>query len=217
MPTTTTFNTLQSDIRSYLERGFTSDSDPIVYNQIPRLINNAERKLARVFKILGTQEVVTSEFVIGTSVYQKPDRWRDTISFNYGAGANSERRTFIYNRSYEFIRMYWPDPTVVGAPKYYSDYNFNNWLIGPTPDIEYPFEVVYHQLPPMLDAITQSNWVSEYAPDAILYGSLLEAEPFIKDDKRIATWKGMYEEAIASITGEDIRRMVDRTSTRIGA
>jgi hypothetical protein len=51
MATTTTFTTLKEDIRRYLERGFTLASDAIVYEQIPRLINLAERRIARELKV----------------------------------------------------------------------------------------------------------------------------------------------------------------------
>ena len=58
MAQTTTFTTLQQDIRRYLERGFTLVSDQIVYEQIPRLIFVAS--LARTQRIatpLGTYSI----------------------------------------------------------------------------------------------------------------------------------------------------------------
>ena len=54
MATTTTFTTLKEDIRRYLERGFTLASDQVVYEQIPRLINLAERRIARELKVSAT-------------------------------------------------------------------------------------------------------------------------------------------------------------------
>ena len=48
-----TFASLQVDLRRYLERGFTLADDPYVYEQLPRLINMAERRIARDLKIQG--------------------------------------------------------------------------------------------------------------------------------------------------------------------
>ncbi len=217
MATNTTFASLLGDIRSYIERGFTADSDPLVYNQLPRLVNMSERKLARHFKILGTQESATSTMAIGVCVYQKPDRWRQTISINYGTGPANEQRKFLKGRSLEFSRRYWPNQTLVAPPLYYSDYNYDHWLILPTPDIAYPFEVMYYQLPPLLDETNTTNWVTEYAPDALLYGALLEAEPFIRNDARMALWKAQYDDALNAIKAEDMKRIIDRTSTRTGS
>ena len=54
MAYTMTFNTLQDDLRRYLERGFTANSDPYVYAQLPRLINMAERRIASELKVQGS-------------------------------------------------------------------------------------------------------------------------------------------------------------------
>ena len=48
-----TYTTLLADLRRYLERGFTQDSDPLVYEQLPRLITLAERRIARELKVEG--------------------------------------------------------------------------------------------------------------------------------------------------------------------
>lgn len=84
MPTVTTFNSLLTDLRTYLERGWTEASDPEVFDQLPRLINNAERDLATDLKVQGFIQVVTGYFTPGLEVYDKPDRWREWISVNYG-------------------------------------------------------------------------------------------------------------------------------------
>ncbi len=101
MATTMTFTTLQQDVRRYLERGTTYASDPVVFEQIPRLINLAERRIARELKIQGFINVVTGTLLVGQSVYAKPDRWRDTVSINIGTGANSNSRKVLFTRAYE--------------------------------------------------------------------------------------------------------------------
>ena len=42
-----TYDSLLDDVRRYLERGFTEESDKIVYEQLPRLITLGERRIAR--------------------------------------------------------------------------------------------------------------------------------------------------------------------------
>ena len=83
MPTAMTFTSLQNDIQSYLERG--TSQDPLVFNQLPELINLAERRIASEMKVLGF--VVPAVFTMqpGLAVYPKPDRWRKTVSMNVGA------------------------------------------------------------------------------------------------------------------------------------
>ncbi len=58
MAETMTFASLKEDMRRYLERGFTFATDQIVFEQLPRLINLAERRIARELKVEGLINVV---------------------------------------------------------------------------------------------------------------------------------------------------------------
>ena len=214
MATTTTFTTLQQDIRRYLERGFTLASDAIVYEQIPRLINLAERRIARELKVEGLINVVTSTMQVGLAVYPKPDRWRTTVSFNYGI---DNQYTQLFPRSYEYVRSYWPNRDETGQPLFYADYDYNNWIVSPTPDQAYPFEVLVYQLLPLLDDSNQTNWLTEYAPQVLLYASLLEATPFLKNDERIQVWQSMYDRSAQALNGEDLSKILDRSARRTEA
>jgi hypothetical protein len=214
MATTMTFTTLQQDVRRYLERGTTYASDPVVFEQIPRLINLAERRIARELKIQGFINVVTGTLQSGVSVYPKPDRWRDTVSINIGTGDQNNTRKVLFTRAYEYLLSYWPDRTQTEQPIFYADYDYTHWLIAPTPDAAYPFEILYYELPPLLDDTTQTNWLTEYAPQLLLYGTLLEATPFLKNDERMPVWQGMYDRAAAMLNGEDLAKVLDRSSVR---
>jgi hypothetical protein len=217
MATTMTFTTLQEDVRRYLERGSTYASDPIVYEQIPRLINLAERRIARELKVQGFINIVSGTLQSGVAVYDKPDRWRDTVSINIGTGVNNNTRKVLFTRAYEYLLSYWPDRTATDLPIFYADYDYNHWLIAPTPDADYPFEVLYYELPPLLDDAVQTNWLTEYAPQLLLYGTLLEATPFLKNDERIPVWQNMYDRAAAMLNGEDLTKILDRASVRTEA
>jgi hypothetical protein len=212
MPAQMTFTSLQEDVRRYLERG--GATDPIVYDQIPRLITLAERRIARELKIQGFQTVVNTTLQAGLAVYPKPDRWRDTISMNVGTGDNYNTHSPVFTRSYEYLRSYWPNETETGTPIFYADYNYSNWIFAPTPDADYPLEVLYYELPPLLDDTNQTNWLTEFAPNILLYGVLVEATPFVKDDERVQLWQSYYDRALAAINGEDIQKIMDRSVNR---
>jgi hypothetical protein len=208
-----TFTSLKEDVRRYLERGGTSDTT--VFAQIPSLIGLAERAIARKLKVTGTVNVVTSTLVAGTNVYAKPDRWRKTTSMEFGLGTEQER-TPLFARSYEYCREYWPNPTLQDVPQFYADYNYGNWLIVPTPVATVPWQIIYYQQPPLLEDANQTNWLTDLAPAALLYRTLLECEPFLKNDARIQTWRGLYDEATEAIAIEDLEKMTDRSSDRTG-
>jgi len=213
MATAMTFNSLIQDIRTYLERGGVSDTT--VFAQIPSLIGLAERAIARKLKVTGVLSVVTSNLVAGVGVYAKPDRWRKTTSMEYGFGVAQSRQP-IFARSYEYCREYWPDPALRADPEFYADYNYANWIIVPTPVSTVPWQIIYYQQPPLLDAANQTNWLTDLAPAALLYRTMIECELFLKNDGRVATWTPFYDEATAAIVVEDLEKMTDRSSDRTG-
>jgi hypothetical protein len=202
-----TYTSLLEDIRNYLERGFTEQSDKIVFNQLPRLVTLAERRISRELKILGFLRAVQTTMVAGVAVLQKPDRWRDTVSMR----VNSKS---LFSRSYEYLRSYWPDEAQLGTPEFYSDYDYQHWLIAPTPSVDMPAEIMYYEQPAFLGEDSQTNWLTEYAPDLLLYATLLEASPFLKKDERLTVWQGMYERAAQALGGEDLKRIMDRAASR---
>lgn len=215
MPTSMTFDSLVEDLQEYLERGTSSDTE--VFNQIPRLINLAERAITNKLKIQGFLTPMISTLVAGTSVYAKPDRWRQTVSMNYGTGTDQNSRSILLARSYDYCRVYWPDSSVMDTtqpPLYYADYDYAHWLVVPTPPINYPWEINLYQMPALLDSTNQTNWLTNYAPNLLLYRALLEMTPFLKDDERIPTWQAMYTEQLQDLDLQDIQKVVDRDSVR---
>lgn len=219
MSTAMTYTSLFSDLQNYLERGTPNDS--LVFQQLPELINFGERRCARELKVLGF--IVPAVFTLqaGLAVYAKPDRWRQTVSMNVSASpVGTSVRQPIFPRVYEYIRAYWPDDTqtlttvygVPGPPKFYADYNYQNWIMAPTPDAAYPAEVLYYEEPALLGPANQSNWLTQYAPRLLLYACMIETQLFIKKDSSAA--QALYDREAAVLNGEDTDKILDRTTTR---
>jgi len=207
-----TYDTLTTAVTDYLER-----NDANLVSQIPLFIMLGERRVARDLKILGLKVAITDNFTPNLGVFAKPTRWLNDSSFNIGTGAALNSRLYLLQRSVEFCRQYWPDPTQTGTPKYYaSDYNYNFWFVVPTPDIAYPYEILYYQTPPLIDSVTSNNFLTESAPEVLLYATLLETAPYLKDDERIKVWQERYDLARQALGSEDIRRINDAFSKRGG-
>lgn len=204
-----TYDSLVIDIESYLERNDTS-----TVQRIPTFIMLAEQVISAQIKFLGNLTVNTSQMVIGQATLDKPARWRKTVSMN--ATVAGERSPILL-RKYEYLREYWPNPTETSVPKFYCDYDYTHWLIAPTPDVAYDFEVIYYERPQPLDSSNQSNWFTQYAPQALLYGSLLQAMPFLKNDARTAMWQQQYDLIMATLKAEDQVRVADRQAIAVDA
>ena len=197
-----TYDSLVNDIQTYLER-----TDTATLEKIPQFIMLAEQVIAADLKFLGNLQVATSAMVQGEATIAKPARWRKTVSMNVTVAG---KRYPVLLRTYEYIREYWPSPTDEDVPKFFCDYDYEHWLIGPTPDAAYNYEVLYYERVQPLDSSNQSNWFTQYAPQALLYGSLLQAMPFLKNDERMPMWQGNYDHIIEVLKAENVTRAADR-------
>jgi hypothetical protein len=202
MASVMTYSSLVENIQSYLER-----TDQATLDKIPTFIMLAEQVMAADLKFLGNLTVATSNMVQGENVIDKPARWRKTVSMN--VTVNGVRQP-IFLRKYEYLREYWPNPAQQDVPFFYCDYDYTHWMIAPTPNDDYAYEVLYYERVQPLDATNQSNWFTEYAPQALLYGSLLQAMPFLKNDERIPMWQAQYEQIMNVLKTEDVARIGDR-------
>ena len=206
---TMTYDSLVENIQSNLER-----NDTQTLEKIPLFIMLAEQVIASQIKFLGNLTVNTSTMVANTSIIDKPARWHKTVSMDITVGGV---RQPVLLRKYEYLRNYWPDNTLTGVPVYYADYDYTHWLVAPTPASAYSFEVLYYERVQPLDSTNQSNWFTVYAPQALLYGSLLQAMPFLKNDERAPMWQAQYDAVIAALSTEDKLRIADRQAIAVDA
>ena len=197
-----TYTSLVENIQSYLER-----DDTATVEKIPLFIMLAEQIIASQIKFLGNLTVNTSTMTASTSIIDKPARWHKTVSMNITV---DDERQPVLLRKYEYLREYWPNANSTGTPEFYSDYDYTHWLVAPTPDAAYAFEVLYYERIQPLDSSNQTNWFTIYAPQALLYGSLLQAMPFLKNDDRMTMWKANYDQIMQTLMAEDKLRIADR-------
>ena len=178
MPTAMTFTSLQADVRSYCERGG-SAVDTQFNTQLPGFINLRERQIARELKIQGFINNVNTAYTTSVGVYQKPDRWRETVSINVGTNIGTattfNTRVTLLPRSYEYIRTYWPDDTQTGTPKYYADYDYNHLIFVNASTTFRMNHMEFRVLEHFADELAD-----EYAPNCLLPRTLSEAFTYLK-------------------------------------
>jgi hypothetical protein len=74
---------------------------------------------------------------------------------------------------------------------------------SPIPDGVYTAQMLYYAKPTLLSDANTSNVFLANFPDALLYGALGEAEPYLMNDARLQVWASLYDRAIASISAAD--------------
>lgn len=66
-------------------------------------------------------------------------------------------------------------------------------------------EMAYYRKIPALSDENPTNWLLTEWPDLYLYSTLIHAAPYLREDDRITTWKGMADQMLEEIRVSDDR------------
>jgi hypothetical protein len=185
-----TYSDLKTSIAGYLAR-----SD--LTSQIPDFITFAENRLRRELRIRQMLKSVTTSTVSGDSTVELP---ADFIEIRDFVVLTNPIQPLSYSSPSALSND--PRASEVGVPKSYTILA-NEFLLSPPPDGIYTLRMLYFAAPAYLSSSNASNVFLNIAPDALLYASLIEAEPYLYNDARINTWGTMYDRAIASLAKSD--------------
>lgn len=173
---------LQTAITSWLHR---SDLTSL----IPDFISLAEAKLNRRLR-LRAQENTTTGTVAATVALPTGYIGMRSLTVSAGGVFSPVTYTAPENISGES-----------GQPVSYSIVGDN--LIFQNSSTGYTYSLTYYK---PFDALSAGvNWLITNAPDVYLYATLLEAAPYLKDDKRIDTWRNMLGESLDLLDRNDKR------------
>jgi len=193
-----TFSGLKTTIADYLNR---DDLTSI----IPSFITLAEAKFNRKLRV--RQMVKRATATVDTQYFAFPTDWLQAKQFIL----NTNPITYLeYVTNFQGDELRATKNIAVGKPQYYSFVGSQIEVI-PTPDTGYTGELTYYGKIPALSDSNTSNWLLAYAPDLYLYGALLEASPYLKDDERLAVWGNLYISSIGDIEIADQRASVAST------
>lgn len=195
-----TYNNLVADVINYMER---NDAEFIA--QIPSLIGLAESAIAAELKTYLQMTVVETSLAPNQTVLNKPARWRKTISMKVNGAP-------ILMRSQDYVAQYLSQSDA-GIPLYYAEYDYNNWNFAPQPDTTYPVEIIYYSEIQPLDTTNQQNLFTREAPQAMLFGTLLQAQGYLKALDKLPVWKQYYTDCLDALKKEDNLRRIDRNTS----
>ena len=186
----TSYSSLKTAVANYLGR-----SD--LTSQIPDFITLAELRLSREIRTRKLLKSVTTTTTAGDSTVALPSDFLELRDI-YLDG--NPRISLQYLSPSTFTRN--AQATVSGKPAVYTTLA-QEFEFAPIPDKAYTVELLYYFKPvPMSDSVSSNEFLANY-PDALLYASLAEAEPYLMNDARIQVWSSMYDRAIANISVSD--------------
>lgn len=184
------YSTLKSTIAAYLAR-----TD--LTAQIPEFISLAELRLQRDLRIRQMLKVSTTTAVGGTATVSLPADFLEMREIHLNTNP-------VQTLAFEAPRNFYQNPLVMlsGRPKVYTVLA-TEFQFAPIPDSDYTVQMLYYARPPALSTTNASNVFLANTPDALLYASLGEAEPYLMNDARLQTWAAMYQKAVDAISESD--------------
>jgi len=201
-----TFTELKDAIADWLDR-----SD--LTARIPDFITLAEARLNRDLRIRPMEVRSSMETTSGQQYFNLPGGYIQmrNIQLNTNPTAPLE-----YITPEMLDRLYGSSTT--GKPRAYSLIG-DEIQLAPIPDSDYTVEMAFYEkftaLGDGTSGTVTSNWLTTNAPDVLLYGALLEAEPFIKNDERIGLWLNAYNGAVKKIQDADARDRHSGSAMRV--
>ena len=186
-----TFAELKTAAANWLDRSDLTD-------RIPEFIALAEARFNRILRIRDMETVSTAISTVGgTREYSLPTGFVQMKEFHL----TTEPITPLSYITPEMMSRMWAGSTTA-KPQVFTIIA-DNIRLGPSPDAVYTTSMLYYKT---FTALSDSNTTSDMLtnnPDVYLYGTLLEAEPFIMNDERVALWATAFKQAIDDIQFQD--------------
>jgi len=189
-----TYATLKTAIQDYME----STESSFVSN-LDNFITTTEERILKNVQLDDFKKNVEGTMTSASQYLSTPEDF--LAPFSLSVTDSSGNFSFLLLKQVSFIRDYSPSPSTTGLPKYYAEFDEDTFIIAPAPDSNYATELHYYHRPSSLTSAGDSGttWLSTNAPNAILYGSLVEASTYLKNYETIPVYESKFQEALLGL------------------
>ena len=189
-----TYSNLKTAIQDYLEStetSFVSNIDNFITTTEERILKGVQLDVFK--KNVTDTATATSPYLGSPSDFLAP--------FSLAVLDASSNYNYLLLKQVSFIRDFTPNASTTGTPKYYAEFDQNSFILAPTPASNLTFELHYFYRPSSLTSAgdTGTTWLSENAPNALLYGSLVEACTYLKNYEVTPSYEQKFQEALLGL------------------
>ena len=200
----TTYAELKQQILDYTE----TDTNVLTDTIINDIIEHAESKIFREIDLDVFRKYKTASLTISDPFVAMPGatpQLFSAIRYVQIFGTDNVRIT-LEKKDSSFINEFVPNRTTTGTPKYYANWDNDTILLAPAPDATYTVELAYNAQPTGLSSSNTTTWVSNNAPEMLLYACLVEAFKFLKNPQMVQMYEAYYKQALQPFVGEQMGR-----------
>jgi len=193
------YTQLVAAISDYSENDFNYSADPSV---LDNFIKQAETRIYNTVQFPSLRKNMTGVTTAGNKYLACPGDFLSVYSM--AAILPSGAYEFLLNKDVNFIRASYPNPASTGVPRYYALFGPVStqeqeltFILGPTPDAVYSVELHYFYYPETI-VTAGTTWLGDNFDPVLLYGSLVEAATYMKQEADIITlYNTKFQEAMS--------------------
>ena len=189
-----TFDQLKQAIQDYSQ-----NTESTFVGNLDEMIRSAEQRIFTTCDLEIFRRNQTGTITSGNQFLNVPTDYLASFSLSI---LNSSSKEFLQQKDVNFIQEFNPNSSTTGVPRYYARFDTNNFVLAPTPNANFTAELHYYYRPASLTAGSGSGttWLSTNAPNAMLYGTLVEAYTFMKGEKDLMDlYNGRFIESLTRI------------------
>lgn len=202
-----TYNELTTAIQQYLMVEYVGDgAEPTFVANIDNFIKNTEIIINNTVQLPAFRVNVTGSVTTGNPYLTIPSDFLSIFSLAVIPTTTvgvipTPTYQYLLNKDVNYIREAFPYPSAQGTPQYYSLFDNNTFIIGPTPDVDYDVEMHYYAYPESITTAPSGvTWLSTEFPNALLWGALVEGYIFLKGETAlIQTYQAKFDQVMAEV------------------
>lgn len=185
---------------------FTDNSETSFVNNLPVFIRSCEDRILTVVDLELFRKNAVAQLTIGDPYLNVPTDYLAPFSMQI---TTANYKEFLELKDVNYLQEYYNSINAPATPKYYGVFDVDNFILSPTPNLAYDVELHYYYKPTSITAglPAGTTWLSENAPNALLYGSLVEAYTYMKGEQDMMQ---LYEQRFM----QEIQRLKDLAEAR---
>lgn len=197
-----TYNGLVSAVTDFIE-----DDSAETRLYMDTAIELAQLRMQRETDAMFMVSNATVSCTQGNRFLTKPNGYLVGQTLSYGASNGTQVMT---KQSRSFCERYWYYAAAsVGNPRFYADYSNTSFLLAPTPDANYGFNLAYTVRPIGISSANQTNLFSTNLGDALFHATCVEMARYSRNDMLIQQEEMAYVNAMGGALNENRRARRD--------
>jgi hypothetical protein len=200
------YSELLDNVRNYTE----VTSDVLSNSVINVFITNVENKVDRAIDSDSQRRYATTTCTANNAFLNVSG---PEGGFRFARGLqlvdSSNNRVWLEQVDTTFIDEYSVQRSTTsntGQPKYWANWDATNLMLAPTPDQVYTIEMWYNETPERLTSSNTTTFLSNNAPEVLLYGTLVEAFSFLKNIQDMQLYEAKFTSALKLFADEQMGR-----------